>query len=218
MRIPFIPTSRYTEEELLDRSSEFYRLMSGRRSIRMFSDESIPDAAIRLCVQTAGTAPSGANSQPWTFVIVKNKRIKTQIRLAAEKVEYSFYRERAPKDWKAALQILGTDYRKPFLEKAPYLIVIFVQKYGLSPNGGRIKHYYPQKSVGIATGFLLAALHRLGFSALTYTPSPMSFLNNILKRPENETPYLILVVGYAARDATVPEIERKSFEEICITM
>jgi nitroreductase len=184
----------------------------------MFSDESIPEAAIRLCVQTAGTAPSGANSQPWTFVIVKDQKIKREIRLASEKVEYSFYRKRASKDWKDALQVLETDYKKPFLETAPYLIVIFVQKYGLSPRGVRIKHYYSQKSVGIATGFLLTALHRLGISALTYTPSPMNFLNSILKRPENETPYLILVVGYAAPDATVPDIERKSFEEICISM
>jgi nitroreductase len=149
---------------------------------------------------------------------VKNQRLKREIRLAAEKVEHSFYRERASKDWKDALQVLGTDYRKPFLEKAPYLIVIFVQKYGLSPSGVKIRHYYPLKSVGIATGFLLTALHRLGISALTYTPSPMNFLNSILKRPENETPYLILVVGYAARDASVPDIGRKSFEEICITM
>ncbi len=218
MHIPFTPIGRYSKQELLSRSSEFYRLMSGRRSIRKFSDESIPDAVIRFCVQTAGTAPSGANSQPWKFVIVKSREVKREIRLAAEKVEHSFYRERASKDWKDALQVLGTDYRKPFLERAPFLIVIFVQKYGLSSSGVKIKHYYPQKSVGIATGFLITALHRLGISVLTYTPSPMNFLNSILKRPENETPYLILVVGYAARDATVPDIGRKSFEDICVTM
>jgi nitroreductase len=190
--------------------------MAGRRSVRHFSDQPIPEEVIKNCIRSAGTAPSGANQQPWTFVLVKDPRIKGTIREEAERIERAFYERRAPEEWKDALKPLGTDYHKPFLERAPYLIAVFVQKYGISDEGLRVTHYYAQKSVGIATGFLITALHQLGISILTYTPSSMKFLNTVLKRPENEFPYLLLVVGYADENTKVPDIRRKSLDEIAI--
>jgi nitroreductase len=162
----------------------------------------------------AGTAPSGANRQPWHFVVVSDPEIKRKIREAAEKEEEAFYTGRAPDDWLEALQPLGTDAHKPFLETAPYLIVIFAQSYELAADGSKIKNYYVQESVGIATGLLITAIHHAGLVSLTHTPSPMGFLNKILGRPDNERPYLILVVGYPAENATVPDISKKSLEEI----
>lgn len=216
--IPFQALQGFSDDELIIRSGKLYELMDRRRSIRQFSDRPIPEEAVKNCIRTAGTAPSGANQQPWTFVLVKDPAVKRSIREEAERVEYSFYTEWAPEEWKEALRPLGTGYRKPFLERAPYLIVIFVQKYGRAGNGQKIDHYYAQKSVGIATGFLIAAFHMLGISTLTYTPASMGFLSRILKRPEHELPYLILVLGYADDDAQVPDIGRKSFDEIAIVM
>ncbi len=216
--IPFVPLPRYPDGELVQHSERFYRFMDKRRSIRQFSDRPISEKAIRNCILTAGTAPSGANQQPWTFVLVKDPGVKTAIREKAEQAERQFYEKRVPEEWKDALKPLGTGYSKPFLEEAPYLIAIFVQKYGVSEDGSRITHYYAQKSVGLATGFLIAALHQLGISTLTYTPSSMNFLNTLLKRPENELPYLLLVVGYAPENVMVPDIKRKQFDEIAVIM
>jgi nitroreductase len=165
-------------------------------------------------LRAAGTAPNGANLQPWHFVVVSNPNIKREIRAQAEKEEYDFYHHRAPKEWLDALKPLGTDEHKPYLEIAPYLIVVFAQTHGVNPDGRRVKHYYAQESVGIATGFLITALHHAGLVSLTHTPSPMGFLNKILNRPSHERPFLILVVGYPAEGAKVPAITKKPLEEI----
>ncbi len=169
---------------------------------------------VELCVRSAGTAPSGANQQPWHFVIVEDPETKRTIREAAEEEERSFYTERAPQEWLEAIAPMGTDARKPFLEVAPFLIVVFAATSGLSPDGERIKHYYVSESVGIATGLLLAALHHAGLATLTHTPSPMKFLNDILDRPANERPFVVIPVGYPADDARVPNLQRKSVAEI----
>jgi nitroreductase len=182
--------------------------------VRHFSDRAVPREIIENCLRAAGTAPSGANRQPWYFVVVSDPAIKRRIRQAAEVEEREFYEHRAPPEWLEALAPLGTDAAKDFLEVAPYLIVIFQQKYGRLPDGRTIKHYYAQESVGIATGILIAALHHAGLVSLTHTPSPMDFLNEILDRPSNERPFLILVVGYPAPDAQVPDITRKTLDEI----
>jgi nitroreductase len=213
---PFRSLPRYTAEELVERSRSLYDVMSARRSVRDFSGQSIPEEAVLNCIRIAGTAPSGANQQPWTFVLVKRRDVKRAIREQAERIEHEFYTSRAPKEWKDALSPLGTGYQKPFLEQAPYLIVVFVQDYGLLPDGSRAVHYYARKSVGIATGFLIASLHELGISTLTYTPGTMGFLNRILGRPENERPFLVLVTGYADESARVPDIRRKPPEEITV--
>jgi nitroreductase len=196
------------------RAADFYADFRRRRSVRHFSDRPVPREIIENCVRAAGTAPNGANLQPWHFVVVSDPAIKKQIREAAEEEERAFYRERAPQEWLEALVPLGTDEHKPFLETAPYLIVIFAQSYGLTPDGGQVKHYYVTESVGIATGVLITALHHAGLVSLTHTPSPMGFLNNILKRPSNERPLLTLVVGYPAQDAQVPVITKKALDEI----
>ncbi|PJA99301.1 MAG: nitroreductase family protein, partial [Ignavibacteriales bacterium CG_4_9_14_3_um_filter_30_11] len=160
------------------------------------------------------TAPSGANMQPWKFVVITNKSIKKEIRIGAEKEENIFYTKRASKEWLEALALLGTDEKKPFLEEAPCLIAIFSKKIDILPNGKKVKQYYSQESVGIATGFLITALHNAGLASLAHTPSPMRFLNKILNRPENEKPFLLLVVGYPSKDAEVPNINKKPLEEI----
>jgi iodotyrosine deiodinase len=203
-----------SESDMVQISAEFYAEMNQRRTIREFCSESIDKAIIENCIKTAGTAPSGANKQPWHFVVVSNSDIKKEIRNAAEKEENSFYNERAPQEWLHALEPFGTDENKPFLETAPYLIVIFEQKYKIDGEGNREKNYYTSESVGIATGMLITALHRVGLATLTHTPSPMKFLNKILKRPENEKPYLVLVVGYPAKNTKVPDIKRKPISEI----
>ncbi|MBD3306088.1 nitroreductase family protein [candidate division KSB3 bacterium] len=202
--------------QIWQRSTDFYQMMQQRRTIRDFSDRPVPRAVIEQCIRTAGTAPSGANMQPWTFVAVSDPAVKRQIRLAAEERERAFYKQQASEEWLEALAPLGTSPQKPFLEVAPYLIVIFAQRYGLTPEGQHVKHYYVQESVGIATGFLIAAVHQAGLASLTYTPSSMGFLNEILQRPAHERPVLILVVGYPAEGATVPDIQRKSLEEIMV--
>jgi nitroreductase len=204
----------YLPAEMQARAAAFYQEMTRRRSVREFASRTLPPSVIEDCLRAAGTAPSGANLQPWHFVVVRDPAVKAQIREAAEAEEREFYERRAPEDWLEALAPLGTDAHKPFLETAPFLIAIFARRYGLRPDGSRIKHYYVQESVGIATGILITALHHAGLATLTHTPSPMSFLNEILERPENERAFLLLVVGYPAGDAQVPEISKKSLAEI----
>jgi len=204
----------YPEAEMQARAADYYTLMNRRRTVREFSDREVPKDIIANCIRTAATAPSGANQQPWTFVAVHSPAIKRQIRAAAEEVEQKFYTETATAKWVKTLAPLGTHASKPFLETAPYLIVIFAQRYGLAPAGGKIKHYYVQESVGIATGLLVSAIHNAGLASLTYTPANMSFLNRILARPENEKPFLVLVAGYPAAEATLPDIERNKLREV----
>ena len=196
------------------RSQIFFENLSTRRTIRNFSDKPVDREVITNCIKTAGTAPSGANMQPWHFVLISNPKIKKQIRVATEREEKEFYEKRAPKEWLEALAPLGTDNNKPYLETAPYLIAIFMQRYGKLPDGREVKHYYGLESVGIATGMLITAIHDVGLASLTHTPSPMGFLNQILKRPKNERPFLLLVVGHPAKDAKVPDIKRKDISEI----
>jgi len=213
----FVPLPEYREypaEEMALRASELLSEMQRRRSVRQFSDRPVPLEVITSCVMTAGSAPSGANLQPWHFVVITDPEVKHQIRVAAEREEYEFYHHRAPKAWLEALAPLGTDEHKPYLETAPFLIAIFSQSYGVGSEGRRVKHYYAKESVGIATGFLIAALHHVGLVCLTHTPSPMGFLNEVLNRPAQEKPFLLLVVGYPAEDAVVPNIGRKSLQEI----
>jgi iodotyrosine deiodinase len=205
---------QYPLEEMKRRAANFYTDIRRRRTVRDFSDRPVPRDIIENCLRAAGTAPSGANLQPWHFVVVSDPVIKKQIREAAEEEEQAFYRERAPKEWLEALAPLGTDEHKPFLEIAPYLIAIFVQNYGFTPDGRKIKHYYAAESVGIATGILITAVHHAGLVSLTHTPSPMGFLNKILNRPPNERAFLLLVVGYPAEEAKVPVITKKSLDEI----
>ncbi|MGA8265773.1 MAG: nitroreductase family protein [Ignavibacteriaceae bacterium] len=212
--IPFKNPHSFSEEEMLKKSKEFYEIMRLRRTIRDFSDKPVPREVIETCIATAGTAPNGANMQPWHFVVVSDKDIKKKIREAAEEEEKIFYTGRAPKEWLEALAPLGTDEYKPFLEKAPYLIVIFAKRFEVLPDGRQVKNYYTSESVGIATGMLITAIHNAGLVSLTHTPSPMDFLNDILKRPSNEKPYLILVVGYPDENAKVPDIKKKKLEEI----
>jgi len=213
----FIPLATYHEyppAEMQQRAADFYAEMQRRRTVREISNRPVPRDIIENCLRAAGTAPSGANLQPWHFVVVSDPAIKRQIREAAEAEEREFYQTRATPEWLEVLAPLGTDEHKPFLEAAPYLIAIFAQSYGVRPDGKKVKHYYAQESVGIATGMLITAIHHAGLVSLTHTPSPMKFLNEILDRPANERPFLLLVVGYPADEATVPDIQRKSLEEI----
>ena len=203
----------YPIQEMQDRSAKFLEDIQRRRTIRDFSDKIVPEDIIVNCLKSAGTAPSGANRQPWHFSIVKNPDTKRKIREAAEEEEQKFYNERAPDEWLEALEPLGTDENKPFLEKAPYLIVIFSEAYGLDEKGNKIKNYYVPESVGIATGILITALHNAGLATLTHTPSPMNFLREILGRGENERAFLILVTGFPSENATVPNIQKKKLED-----
>lgn len=213
----FIPLSGYEEyspEEMEARAAAFYEQVRRRRTVRHFSGRPVPRQVIENSLLAAGTAPNGANMQPWHFVVVSDPAIKRQIREAAEAEEREFYGGRAPQEWLDALAPLGTDEHKPFLETAPYLIAIFAQSYGLLPDGRKVKNYYVQESVGIATGLLITALHYCGLATLTHTPSPMGFLNQILDRPKNERPFLLLIAGYPAENAQVPVITKKSLSEI----
>ena len=210
---PTIPLTTYREyavDEMRQRVSDFYEEINRRRTVREFSDRPVPRDIIETAVRAAGTAPSGANLQPWHFVIVSGAETKKKIRVAAEVEEREFYEHRASAEWLEALRPLGTDSDKPFLETAPYLIAVFLQKFGELPDGRKVKHYYPVESTGIATGILITALHKAGLATLTHTPSPMKFLNEILGRPKSERPFLLLVVGYPADDAAVPDIKRKT--------
>jgi iodotyrosine deiodinase len=212
--IPLIDYVEVPEQEMLVRSEAFMRDLQRRRTVRHFAPRPVPPEVIEYCVRGAASAPSGANLQPWHFAIVSDADLKRRIREAAEAEEREFYARRAPGEWLAALEPLGTDHRKPFLETAPYLIAVFVQQFGVTAEGRRFRHYYAAESVGIATGILIAALHHAGLVSLTHTPSPMGFLNGLLGRPASERPFLLLVTGYPAPDATVPDIGRKPFEEI----
>ncbi|HET6342482.1 MAG TPA: nitroreductase family protein [Gemmatimonadota bacterium] len=213
----FVPLSTYqgyAEDEMLRRAEAFRAEMARRRTVRDFSARPIPRAVIEECLRAAGTAPSGANLQPWHFVVVSDPELKRKIREAAEEAEREFYRHRASEEWLEALAPLGTDEHKPFIETAPCLIAVFVQRYGVRADGTRFSTYYAIESAGLAAGLLVAAVHHAGLVSLTHTPSPMGFLNRILGRPPNERPFLLIVVGYPAEDAVVPDIGRKPLREI----
>jgi nitroreductase len=196
------------------RAREFREEMTRRRTVRDYAARPVPREVVLECLRAAVTAPSGANLQPWHFVVIEDPETKRRIREAAEREEHEFYTHRAPREWLDALAALGTDEHKPFLETAPVLIAVFVQKHGLRPDGSRVPNYYAVESVGLATGILITALHHAGLATLTHTPSPMGFLNEILRRPPNERPFLLLVVGYPAEEARVPAIEKKPFEDV----
>lgn len=213
--VPLASHREYPVEAMRERAAAFSADMQRRRTVRHYSSRPVPRKIIEDCLRVAGSAPSGANMQPWHFVVVSDSAVKRRIRQAAEEEEKKFYGERAPREWLEALDPLGTDDEKPFLETAPYLIAIFVQRFGVAADGRRVKHYYAHESVGIATGMLITAIHNAGLVSLTHTPSPMGFLNEILGRPDSERPFLLLVVGYPADDALVPNIGRKPLSEIC---
>jgi iodotyrosine deiodinase len=206
---------RPTQEEQLERSRSFLDLMRTRRSVRQFSPEPVPWELVENAVETAGTAPSGAHQQPWTFVAVSDPRVKRALREAAEEEERRGYEGRMGAEWLRALEPIGTDWRKPHIEDAPYVVVVFEHAYGLA-DGRKVKHYYVRESVGIAVGLLLASLHAAGLATLTHTPSPMRFLARILERPPNERPYLLIPVGFPAEGATVPDLVRKPLESILV--
>jgi len=202
------------DDSIIDKSKELLSFMKKRRTIRIFDKKTIPIEVIENCIAIAGTAPSRANLQPWSFVIVKDQPMKKKIRIEAEKVEEEFYTHKISDEWRECLKPLNLEIRKPFLEQAPYLICIFSQIYGYDKNGNKIKHYFPSESIGIATGFLISALHQLGIATLTYTPSTMEFLNKLLDRPENEKPFMILVVGYPSSEYKLPQLSKKELKDI----
>jgi iodotyrosine deiodinase len=213
----FRPLSEYREYppgEMRARARAFCEDLSRRRTVRDYSDRPVAREIIEDCLRAAGSAPSGANLQPWHFVAVGDPAVKREIRIAAEEEEQAFYEHRASEEWLDVLAPLGTDASKPFLETAPWLIAVFEQKWGYDAGGGKVKHYYPKESVGIATGMLIASLHVAGLATLTHTPSPMKFLNRILGRPAHERPFLLLVAGYPAPGAEVPDISRKALGDI----
>jgi iodotyrosine deiodinase len=216
---PFIPyrMQRLPEEEMIERGRALYQEMSRRRSVRHFSAEPVPRECIELAIRIAASAPSGANCQPWRFVAVSDPGLKRKIREAAEAEERQSYEGgRMPPEWLEALAPLGTDWHKPFLETVPWLVVVFEEAYQIGPAGERRKSYYAKESVGIACGLFIVALHRMGLATLTHTPSPMGFLAQILGRPENERPFILFPVGYPADDATVPDLTRKSLDEVAV--
>ena len=213
----FVPLQGYRELDVAEsrrRARGFYEEICLRRSVRQFSDKPVPRDVIEECVRAAGTAPSGANRQPWHFVVVSDPAIKKKIREGAEKEEREFYAHRAPQEWLDALAPMGTNEYKPYLARAPYLIVIFAESFRVGADGQKQRSYYATESVGIATGMLITAVHRAGLVSLTHTPSPMRFLNEILDRPSNERPFMILVVGHPESDAVVPDLDKKPLEEI----
>ncbi len=213
----FLPLETFEKlkvDEMQNRSLQFYEQMKNRRTVRDFDTREIPAGVIENCILAAGTAPNGANMQPWHFAVITNKEIKKQIRIEAEKVEKEFYSKRAPDYWLEALEPLGTDHNKPFLEEAPALIVIFSQRYTVEDDESKKRHYYISESTGIATGMLITSIHNAGLVCLTHTPSPMAFLREICNRPKHETPFLVLVVGYPKADSKVPNITKKKLEEI----
>ncbi len=218
MEARFAPLSftRLDEPEQRERSVAFRDRIAARRSVRHFSSEPVPWELVENAIVAAGTAPSGANQQPWTFVVVSDPETKRRIHEAAELEERRNYESRMSDEWREAIRPIGTDWHKPHLSDAPYVIVVFEQPYGLQPDGTKVKHYYVRESVGIAIGFLLAALHEAGLATLTHTPSPMGFLHEILERPENERPLVVIPVGYPTEEATVPLIERKPLDDILV--
>lgn len=213
---PFVPyyADQYPEEEMIERAQAFNTFMDRRRSVREFSDKPVPQEVIEQLVMTASTAPSGAHKQPWTFCIISNPELKRQIREAAEKEEYDSYNGRMTPEWLEDLAPLGTDWEKPFLETAPWLIVVFKKAFEYKPDGSKRNNYYVAESVGIACGFLISAIHHAGLVTLTHTPSPMNFLTKLLKRPDNERPFLLLPVGYAADKVQVPDLKRKPLSDV----
>ncbi len=216
---PFVPyrPARLGEQEMLARGQEFYDAMDRRRSVRHFCDDPVPREAIELAIRTASTAPSGAHRQPWRFVVIDDPELKRQIRIAAEHEERQSYEGgRMSEEWLQALAPLGTDWHKPYLEFVPYLVVVFEQIHGWFPDGRPRKNYYVRESVGLACGLFVTALHQMGLSTLTHTPSPMGFLRDILGRPKNERPFILFPVGYPAADARVPNVRRKSLEEVAL--
>jgi len=218
-RAKAIPLAGYevlAPARMLEEAEAFLARMRRRRTVRDFSDRPVPREVIERCLLAAGTAPNGANRQPWRFVVVGDPDVKRRIREAAEEEERAFYAGRASPEWLEALEHLGTDEHKPFLETAPWLVVIFAESYEVGLDGRHLKNYYVQESVGIATGMLITALHHTGLATLTHTPSPMKFLNQILDRPDNERPFLILVVGHPAEHATVPDLRKKGLDEIAV--
>jgi iodotyrosine deiodinase len=210
------PVSFVTDQELIAKSGQLNQLMQGRRSIRDFSDKSIPLEVVENLVRIAASAPSGAHKQPWTFCVIATSDFKASIRAAAEKEEYTNYHGRMSEEWLKDLKKFGTDWHKEFLTTAPYLIIIFKKSYDMETDGGKGKNYYVNESVGIACGFLLSAIHQLGLVSLTHTPSPMNFLAELLGRPVNEKAYLLIPVGYAAENASVPDLIRKPLEEVML--
>ncbi len=213
---PYMDYNEYSVEDMKNRSEAFYNDIKRRRTVREFADRPVPREVIENCVRSAATAPSGANIQPWNFVVVTDKAVRKQIREEAELVEQEFYNSNKTKKWVAALEHLGTNKNKPFLEEAPCLIVVFAQNYTLLPDGNKMEHYYVMQSVGIATGILVASVHNAGLTALTYTPIKTKFLNNILSRPSHEKPFLVLVVGYPKEGVLVPDIKKKPLEDISV--
>lgn len=207
---PFLPI-----KEVLDKSAEYYSFLNSRRSVREFDDRDVPIEVIENLIMTASSAPSGAHKQPWNFVAVRSKEVKKKIRAAAEAEEMDFYNNRATEEWLKDLAPLGTNWSKPFLENAPWLIVVFKKVYDELPEG-RAKNYYVQESVGIASGFLISAIHHAGLATLTHTPSPMNFLSEILERPANEKPFLLLPVGYSSPQAQVPDLQRKPLGDVSV--
>ncbi|MEO7394749.1 MAG: nitroreductase family protein [Chitinophagaceae bacterium] len=213
---PFVSYSKetFSGEEMMQRSNEFYEWINNRRTVRDFSDKAVPKEVMENILLAASTAPSGAHKQPWTFCIVSDAAIKKQIRTEAEKEEYESYNGRMTEEWKADLLPLQTDWKKEFLETAPYLIIVFKRSYELEPTGHKHQNYYVTESCGIACGFLLTAIHHAGLAALTHTPSPMNFLIKVLNRPANEKPYLVIPVGYLADECWVPDLQRKGIDKI----
>lgn len=207
---------RFEEAEMLQRVEDYYQYMDTRRSIRHFSNQQVPKAVIEKLILTASSAPSGAHKQPWTFCVVSDPEMKAKIRTAAEKEEFESYNGRMSEEWMEALAPLGTDWNKPFLETAPWLIIVFKKSYDLMPDGSKKKNYYVNESVGLAAGFLISAIHNAGLVTLTHTPSPMNFLQALLERPENEKPFLLLPVGYPAADVEVPDLSRKGLDEVAV--
>lgn len=214
---PFVTYSRpkVTPADCLQKSEDFFQLLSERRTVREFSSKPLPIELIQNLIKTAGTAPSGAHKQPWTFCVVSDPHLKREIRIAAEEEERISYTSRMPDTWLKDLKPLGTDWQKPFLEDAPYLIIVFKQSYGMEGTK-KIQHYYVNESVGIACGLLIAAIHQAGLVTVTHTPSPMNFLSEILNRPPHEKPFLVLPIGYPKDETFVPDIQRKKLEEIAV--
>ncbi len=215
---PFVQfePQQFDETTTVLKAKEYYTSMNKRRSIRQFSDRTVPKEVMEQIILTAGTAPSGAHKQPWTFCVVSDPEIKKKIRQAAEKEEYESYQNRMPAEWLQDLAPIGTDWEKPFLETVPFIIVVFKRSYELEGNGHKHQNYYVTESVGLACGFLLAAIHHAGLCALTHTPSPMNFLSEILGRPQNEKPFLLIPVGYAADECYVPDLKRKTMEQVAV--
>jgi iodotyrosine deiodinase len=212
--IPYHPVS-FEEDEMILRSEEFYFLMNKRRTVREFSDKPVPKKIIENIIKTASTAPSGAHKQPWTFCVVSNKEMKSKLRKRAEEEEYKSYNGRMTEEWLNDLSHLGTNWEKPFIDIAPWIIVVFKKSYDVE-DGKKKNNYYVSESVGLAAGFLVAAIHHAGLVSLTHTPSPMNFISELLQRPENEKPILLIPVGYPAENVTVPDLKRKSLEEVAV--